>query len=62
MLSLWEKAEESELFNLEKRRFWGHLLEALQYMKGSSRKMERNLFEEHVVAGQREIAPDREYV
>jgi len=44
------------LFNLQKRRFWGDLIAALQYLKGPTRKLERDFLQGHVLTGQGEIA------
>jgi len=36
-----EKVRQLELFSLQKRRLWGDLIVAFQYLKGPTRKLER---------------------
>jgi len=37
------------LVSLEKRSLWGDLVEAFQYLKGPTRKLERDFLQGHVV-------------
>jgi len=43
-LSYEERLREMELFSLQKRRFWGHLIAAFQYLKGAYKKPGEGLF------------------
>ena len=43
-LSYEERLREMGLFSLEKRRLWGHLIVALQYIKGAYKKDGERLF------------------
>jgi len=43
-LSYEERLRPLGLFSLEKRRLWGHLVAAFQYLKGAYRKDEENIF------------------
>jgi len=43
-LSCEKRLRELGLFSLEKRRLWGNLLVAFQYLKGAYRKDGKNLF------------------
>lgn len=38
-----------KLFSWQKTRPWGDVFSAFQYLKGPTRKLERDLLEEHVV-------------
>ena len=40
------------LFSPEKKRLWGDLIAAFQYLKGAYKKMERDLLPGSVVTGQ----------
>lgn len=51
-LSYKERLRELDLLSLDKRRFQDELIAALQYLKGSLRKMERNSLQEELVTGQ----------
>jgi len=50
-----ETLGELGLFSMEKRRLWGYLIMAFQYLKGAYKRMERDFLAGSVVIGQKVI-------